>query len=238
LDRNDDPPADEGLAKARQQCLQILETFELELDECIQGCADRSVACFFRGVQASADGDQKAARRARRSQRRDWMSIYSINTRTAETLAGIIEQSCGPHLRDVWRDRYFASYYPVLYGPKSTDLIYEWLVRDVDIDAEQRAAIEVVFAHYTESRRSLRARAANVLLQLAEELDLGSPGQLAAYVSMTGEIPSAKARIDEQRRNLSQETNATFRNILTDDQRRAFDEMLARLDRGIHPFEF
>lgn len=238
LDRQAEPPSDSTLAEARRQCLELLDTFELALDSLIQRRFSRAWDRFFRSAQAWADGDEEAAQRTSRDDRRGWMKVYRANTRAAETLASIIEESSGPQLAHTWRDRYYTAYYPVLYGQKSTDLVYKWLLNQPDIGDEQQAAVEAIYAQYIESRRALRVHARSMLLRLAKELNLSSPGRIAAYTATTGKVPPRKAQLDEQRRSLSRRTNLQFRGPLADKQRLEFDQAMAKLRRSVELFEF
>lgn len=227
LDQEAEPAGDPKLAQARQRCLELLGTYELELDQLIQRQFSRGADRFFKGLQEWADGDVKGAEQRLRSGRRDWMKVYRLNTNVAETLASIIEESYGASLSRAWRDHYYAAYYPVLCGAKSTDHLYEWLVHEADLTLEEQRATQAIYARYTDRRRALEARARAMLLDIAEELNLSSPGQLAANIFPT---PSRKTRLDERRRALSASANTQFREILTDDQQLlVFDKTLASI---------
>ena len=240
LDCGAEPPSDPALAEARRKCLELLDAFELELDRLIQRRFWRRWDSFFASMQAWGDDDEDAAQRTRRHDRRDWMKVYKLNTNAAESLGLIIQDASGMALADAWRDRYYAAYSPAMHRPKSTDLLYEWLINEVDFAAEQQAAIEAIYAQYLESRRSLRARTRSMLLRLTEELNLSSPVMIAVY-EVRGTLPPKKAQLDQQRRTLREHTNLRFRNILSGDQQAAFDQALQRLHRrgfDHEPLEF
>lgn len=240
LDRQAEDPSHPALAEARRKCLELLETFELELDALIQRRFRRTWDRSLTSMQAWADGDDQAAQRTRRKHRRDWMKVYRANTHTAETLALIIQESCGDQFANAWREYYYEAYYPALYRPKSTDLLYEWLTIESGLSAELQPAIEAIYAQYLESRRALRARTRSMLLGLTKELNLSSPVMIAVY-EVRGTLPPKKAQLDQQRRTLSEQTNLQFRNILSGEQQAAFDQALQRFQRrgfDHQPLEF
>ncbi len=231
LDRQAEPPSDPTLAEARRQCLELLDAFELEFDGLIQRRFWRTWDGFFASMRAWAANDEKAAQRTRRKHRREWMKVYRGSTNAAETLASIIQESCGPQLADAWRERYYAAYSPATYRPKSTDLLYEWLISDAGLTAEQQAAIEAIYAPFLESRRALRARTRFLLLRLTVELNLSSPVNVAVYDA--GRPPGQMAQIYQQHRTLREQTKMMFRNILSGDQETTFDQALERIHQAL-----
>lgn len=232
LDRQAEPPSDPTFAEARLQCLELLDVFEIEFDTLIQRRFWRTRELFLESAQAWVEGDEEIAQRTRRKHRRDWMRVYRANTNAAETLALIIQESSGADLAEVWRERYYTAYCPAMYRPKSTDLLYEWLLKEVNLAAEQQAAFEAIYGQYLDTRRQLRAATRSLLLRLTEELNLGSPAMIAAY-EYDGKLPPKKAQLDQQRRALSEETNLQFRNILSGDQEAAFDQALEQIRKAL-----
>lgn len=239
LDGGAEPPSEPALAEARRKCLELLDAFELELDRLIQRRFRRRWDSFFKSMEAWGDDDEDATHRTRRKDRRDWMKVYRANTDAAESLGLIIQDASGMSLANAWRDCYYAAYSPAMYRPKSTDLLYEWLIDEADLAAEPQAAIEAIYAQYIETRRSLRAHTRSILLRLTEELNLSSPVKVAVHDA--GRPPAQLAKLYQRHRTLREQTNLQFQNMLSGDQQAAFDRVLERLHRrgfDHEPLEF
>ncbi len=231
LAREAQPPANAGLdlAQARRECQELLDAFELELDTLIRTRFWRTSQRVLRLQRASAIGDQDTVEGIRRQHLRDWVKIYRFNAKVAERLANSIEVSYGAKLTNEWRAYYYAAYFPRLYEEESSDVLYRWLAQQASIEDDQRQAVDAVYNEHTVSRRVLRFRTRSALIKLVAQFDL-SP-QMLEINARSGNTPAQITSLDEERDALNRRTIAQFRTILSEDERAAFDAVMARIER-------
>lgn len=231
LDCEVQPPANDGLdlAQARRECQEFLEVFELELDTLIRRRFWKTWQRALRLQRASANGDQDAVEGIRRQHLRDWVKIYRFNAKVAERLADSIEASYGAKLTNEWRAYYYAAYFPRLYEEESSDVLYRWLVQQASIDDDQRQAVDAVYNEHVQSRRVLRFRTRSALIKLVAQFDLHP--QMLELNARSGSTPAQITSLDEERDALNRRTSAQFRTILSEDERAAFDAVMARIER-------
>ena len=230
LAREPQPPATDGLdlAQARRECQEFLEVFELELDTLIRRRFWRTWQRALRLQRASAIGDQDAVQGIRRQHLRDWVKIYRFNAKVAERLADSIEASYDVKMGNQWRDYYYAVYFPRLYEEESSDVLYGWLAQQASMQDDQRQPVDAVYNEHVQSRRVLRFRTQSALIKLVAQFDLNP--QMLDLNARSGSTPAQITRLDEERDALNRRTIAQFRAILSEDQRAAFDAVMARIE--------
>ena len=231
LDRDCDDQLDETAEAARGQCMELLRSFEIELNQVIQVVYRRRWQEQYKSLDASTRDDQDAHQKCRRKILADWLRVYHLNTTAAETLSLLIEEASGRQSADAWRDHYYAAYYPKLYAERTPDLLYEWLHNEAKLAPEQLEFIEVAFEQFLEQRRQVRAESRRLLVDLIKELNM-SGGRLV-LLDVSGQMPPKKAALIERRRELDDRTAERFRSILTDQQRESFDAARVEFQRQV-----
>ena len=129
---------------ARINILAALYEYEFALEqECrISHRQQRLVDESIDGLYA---GDTARIERCHDLRMTSWRRIYAAGLTAAQRIATEAETAVGPATGRAWMDRFYKGYYPLTEHPVSCELMYQWMVEELELNTEIRASLQAIY---------------------------------------------------------------------------------------------
>lgn len=217
-------PLDLEIRDLRERCLDLLNQYERELDRLLQNRHRNSYRLRRQKYNALVLNDIDTYARLSRKSTKPWLQIYRLTTSTADLIASLLEEANRPRLAKTLRYHFYHAYYPALYRPCSTDLIYEWILEQEGFSADQLIALEATHTEYELRLDAIRAMTKRHLIKQIEETG-EHPGLIAIRSLSEGPFSRKYGQLFDQRRALSIEINNRFRVLVGEEQLNGFQHI-------------
>lgn len=225
------PPvlAAEELEDVRRRAREIREQSERNLDGLLKRhfYEERDLYQEMRAARMSSQLSMLDRLRRRRADL--WIEKHNLLSQTATLIGVLVEEACGADARRAWHERVNAAMFPTTYKPCSADLMFHWVLSEVEASEHVMNEANRQWRTYVVMREGMRKRS----MELAVDAREAGIGVLRAG-GAGGELESRKDELDSEWREMVRETCASLRSVLPQDLQDAFDTKLAELaNRGV-----
>ena len=167
--------------------------------------AERSSVVEGRIARISRDNEASMTIMRQRIDR--WNTLHALNEWAIESIAYVLGSEQGAESAEAWRTRTRAEYFPWLYKKDQAELIFEWMVGNVDEPVRVRG--QTIMDSYL-ARRDLLRKEFEALILLARsqhgvilgdsvlDSDPDSAELRASHLRLTGELSLLESRTVEQ----------------------------------------